>query len=133
MNHMDRDKISTLRAQGMSYSQIASVLKLNENTVRSYCRRHRVAIPTPQVEGQRCPQCGIPVFSKEGKKPRRFCSDQCRQKYWNTHLNQVKRKAYYNITCQHCGRSFLSYGKQNRKYCSRYCFADARMKKGETK
>ena len=46
--------------------------------------------------------------------------------WWNTHPADVNKQAFYSITCQHCGKDFLSYGNKNRKYCSRECYSNAR-------
>ena len=49
-----------------------------------------------------CPQCGKYV-KQHTRHKRRFCSDRCRMKYWNSHPNLIRRMAYYTITCQNCG------------------------------
>ena len=43
-----------------------------------------------------CPQCGKPVTQRSGHK-KKFCSDRCRMEYWNSHQDQVLRKAYYTL------------------------------------
>lgn len=49
-----------------------------------------------------CPQCGKYV-KQHTRHKRRFCSDRCRMKYWNSHPDLIRRMAYYTITCQNCG------------------------------
>ena len=77
-----------------------------------------------------CRSCGKAIENVPKRKPRQFCSDACRMKWWNAHPDEVKRKAYYTFTCPHCGRQFESYGNDHRKYCSRGCSAAGRRKGG---
>ena len=49
-----------------------------------------------------CPQCGKHVKQRTRHK-KRFCSDRCRMKYWNSRPDLIRRMAYYTITCQNCG------------------------------
>ena len=76
-----------------------------------------------------CPQCGKYVKQLTRHK-RRFCSDRCRMKYWNSHPDLIERMAYYTITCQNCGVEFRCYGNAHRKFCSRACY-DAYRKRGQ--
>lgn len=75
-----------------------------------------------------CPQCGKHVKQRTRRK-KRFCSDRCRMKYWNSHSELISRRAYYTITCQNCGTVFRCYGNAHRKFCSRACY-DAYRKRG---
>lgn len=120
--------IQALRAQGHGYKKIAQVTKIPVNTVKSYCRRHSVA----QVQGRRpdgcCQACGKALYNKPRCKPKKFCSDACRMKWWNTHRDQVKRKSFYAFKCPYCGQEFESYGHTHRKYCSVECANAAQRK-----
>lgn len=57
-----------------------------------------------------------------GRKRKRFCCDDCRNKWWNAHLELVKRKAVYTYTCPACGKKFTVYGNSHRKFCSLACY-----------
>lgn len=122
---MTKQEIATLnlmRSHDKSAADIAIALGLSVNTVRSYIRRHP---PKDAVQvGYR--QCGKPILQAKGRKAKYFCSDRCRNAWWNAHPEKVQRKAYYRLTCQFCGKEFVSYGNRKRKYCSRLCYADAR-------
>ncbi len=90
----------------------------------------------PPLPGERqtggvcfCPQCGKHVKQRTRHK-KRFCSDRCRMKYWNSHPEQIRRSAYYTIACRNCGAEFRSYGNAYRKFCSRACY-DAYRKRGQ--
>lgn len=114
--------LNTMRSRGKSPSAIAAVLQISVNTVRSYMHRH----PPEDVLQVECLWCGKPIVQVKGRKAKRFCSDKCRNTWWNAHPEKVQRKAYYHLTCEYCGKEFISYGNRKRKYCSRSCYADAR-------
>ncbi len=78
-----------------------------------------------------CENCGESIQQYAGRKPKRFCCNECRNQWWNQHLDQVKRKTYYEITCQHCGKVITVYGDKRRKYCSHECYIADRFSKGK--
>ena len=114
--------LNIMRSRDKSAADIAIALGLSVNTVRSYIRRH----PPKDTVEVGCRQCGKPVMQHKGRKAKYFCSDRCRNAWWNAHPEKVQRKAYYRLACRYCGKEFVSYGNKNRKYCSRLCYADAR-------
>ena len=114
--------LNIIRSRGKTATDIAITLGLSVNTVRSYIRRH----PPKDTVEVGCRQCGKPVMQHKGRKAKYFCSDRCRNAWWNAHPEKVQRKAYYRLACRFCGKEFVSYGNKNRKYCSRLCYADAR-------
>ena len=124
--------VSDLQQRGLGYKKISALTGIGVNTVKAYCRRHRAIEPKASDTTQSfCRACGKPIEVAMKQKPRQFCSDTCRMKWWNSHPDQVKRKAYYTFTCLQCGCRFESYGNAHRKYCSRQCYADARRKGAE--
>ena len=122
MTKQEIETLNLMRSHDKSATDIAIALGLSVNTVRSYIRRH----PPKDAVQVGCRQCGKPVMQHKGRKAKYFCSDRCRNAWWNAHPEKVQRKAYYRLTCQFCGKEFVSYGNKNRKYCSRLCYADAR-------
>ena len=133
-----RKMIDSFRNQGMGYKRIAAQLSISENTVKSYLRRNtqpEKTVPTPvtvqssqaATDTHNCLQCGKPVQQNPGRKEKKFCSDTCRNSWWNKHLDQVKRKAIYRFTCPVCQKDFTAYGKRNRKYCSHACYIRGRF------
>lgn len=117
MKKQERETINAMRLQGKSATEIAWTLGISVNTARSHIRRH------PELEGGNpCKNCGRPISALPGRKEKLFCSDRCRMTWWNSHREQVQKKAYYKIICASGGKEFESYGNQNRKFCCRNCY-----------
>lgn len=122
MTKQEIETLNIMRNRGKTATEIALTLQISVNTVRSYIRRH----PMENAVQVECRQCGKPIVQVKGRKAKYFCSDKCRNTWWNSHPEKINRKAYYHLTCEYCGKEFESYGNKNRKYCSRLCYADAR-------
>jgi len=78
-----------------------------------------------------CPCCGAEVRQNPGRKVKRFCSDKCRNAWWNSRLEQVDRKAHYKFVCACCKKPFTAYGNAGRKYCSHECYIKDRFGGGQ--
>lgn len=130
MTEREKADIAALRGEGLGYKAIAKQLGLSVNSAKSHCARHPAEKMATAAGGTVCRICGKPVTQTKGKRVKLYCSDACRMKWWNTHTDQVKRKAYYTFICPQCGRQFEGYGNAHRKYCSRQCAADAHRKGG---
>ena len=102
------------------------MLGLPVTTIKSYCSRNGfggIADSTNDSKNNdSCLCCGRPLIHIQGKKKKKFCSDKCRMQWWNSHQDQVKRKAIYEFECKCCKKKFTVYGNANRKYCSRDCY-----------
>ena len=130
MTDVQKEKIRFLRMEGLGYGAVAERLGLSENTVKSYCRRNRLAGMAAKGPPDICRECGVPLASVPGRKGRKFCSEGCRRAWWRSHPDLVRREAYYAMACAHCGRVYESYGNKGRKYCSHGCYIKARFGKG---
>lgn len=121
--------ITDLRNKGFSYTQIAEQAGISRNTIKSYCRRNNVKIEMERNKSDvlSCKQCGKKLEDMSGRKKPKFCSKECRTKWWNTHLEEVNKKAIYYFTCACCGKRFTAYGNKSRKYCSHNCYITARF------
>ena len=120
MRYEDKTAIDNMRLDGMTPPAIAAALGLSVNTVYTHIRRH------PELPNTRtCRYCGKPIAQPRGKRAKKFCSSACRMSWWNSHQEQINKKAYYRLVCQHCGKEFESYGNKNRKYCCRECYIAA--------
>lgn len=133
MTGEQKQRIQDMRLQGTAYSQIADLLGLSVNTVKSFCRRNSInACNASNDTGnednkEKCKQCGNRLTQPTKGKARTFCSDQCRYAWWNSHRHQPDRKASHRLTCTYCGREFISYGNPNRKYCCHACYTSHRF------
>ena len=87
MTDEQRQKITNLRTAGNGYKKISKLLGLSENTVKSFCQRRKLggAVVNLSAEVAVCKCCGKPVPQNLGRKQKKFCSDQCRMKWWNSH------------------------------------------------
>lgn len=132
MTDTQKSQIVKLREMGMGYTAIAKTLGISENTVKSFCRRNKlngVAAASkkskPLFDGLHfCHFCGKEVAQNPGRKKKKFCSDKCRNKWWNSNLDKVNRKAIYSFECLNCKNPFTAYGNSKRKYCCLECYAN---------
>lgn len=129
MTDNQKKSIAEMREEGYGYTKISHALGISVNTVKSFCRRKKmtgiaVAVFTvPIMDGQHfCLCCGKEVAQTPGRKEKKFCSDRCRNKWWNSHLDRVNRKANYEFICPQCKKKFTAYGNVKRKYCSHECY-----------
>ena len=129
MTNEQKMKIAELRKQGFGYKKIAQMIGVSDGTVKTYCHRAGLTAPAEPApsDGSTCQFCGKPIVQIQGRKQKRFCSDSCRNKWWNSHLDIVKRKAVYTFTCPACGKEFTAYGNANRKYCCHECYIEDRF------
>ena len=84
-------QLTIMRRDGAGYGRIAEALHVSINTVKSWCRRHH--LPGEGASGSVCENCGRPITQVAGRKRKRFCSDKCRNAWWNSHLDLVKHRA----------------------------------------
>ena len=134
MTNKQKDAIAEYRKSGYGYKKISQITGICESTVKTFCRRNGLAGGLTETEAvldcaaeKPCQCCGKAVMQQPGRKEKKFCSDSCRNKWWNSHLNLVKRKAMYDFVCPTCGKPFTAYGNRNRKYCSRECYIQDRF------
>ena len=125
--------ITTLREKGATVGTIADMLNINVNTIKTHLRRHPVAVvaPEPVVETRpsvlKCKHCGRDVVQVPSRKEKLYCSDECRNRWWNMHMDQVQRKAYTTFVCISCGKQVTVYGNDKRSYCSHDCYIEHRF------
>ena len=133
MTDQQKRQIIGMRLRGDSHAAIADALGISRNTVKSFCLRNLHPEPlevqaAPALTGT-CAQCGSSFTICPGHRQRRFCSDHCRMVWWNTHRNLLKSNAKVEHTCVCCGKHFMGYERQRRKFCSHACYIAYRYKK----
>lgn len=123
--------IRNLRKRGLGYKKISEEMGISVSTIKSFCKRNEIGecpLPKPMNENERlCLYCRGILIQPIGRKEKKFCSDKCRNKWWNSHLDQVKRKAIYHYECPYCKRKFEVYGNAKRKYCCHACYVADRF------
>lgn len=147
LTETQKQNIIVLRKQGLSFGQIAEKVDISVNTVKSFCRRMNLQCisaskeseskenkenehrNTVEVHDQTCRQCGAPLKKVPKVKPKQFCCDACRTKWWNIQRSSQNRKGMTTTTCACCGMLFASYQSMNRRFCSHACYIRARFEK----
>lgn len=133
MTEIQKQAIKTLRGSGLGYKKIAQMLELPAGTVQSFCRRENIPMVEPIVfDDDHCRECGKPLNQRVKIKRRKFCSDECRIKWWSKHpcAKNANATASNTVICKHCGKPFSAYGKAPRKYCSHACYEADRFRGG---
>jgi DNA-binding CsgD family transcriptional regulator/endogenous inhibitor of DNA gyrase (YacG/DUF329 family) len=124
MTVLQKEQITALRGQGLSYGEIAGKVGISKNTVKTFCRRNALNAVNASNETkhtasiENCLHCGQPLNKTRSTK--KFCSDACRLA-WN------KAHRLPQAVCAHCGKRFDSNGNSGRKYCSTACYAADRF------
>ena len=126
----DKNRITEMRKSGLGYKKIAHALGVSESTVKTFCHRNDMASTLAEpvktvcqdMPLKPCRFCGVMVLQYPGRKEKKYCSDSCRNKWWNVHLSETKRQSMSEYICPSCGKPFSAYDKRNRKYCSHECY-----------
>ncbi len=118
LTNTQKQMVTNLRLQGLTYAEIAAATELSPNTVKSFCRRSHIKLSeTEPADSNICKNCGRPLTQQIGTKKKSFCNTQCRTEWWNKN----RRRHPYRLTCYCCGREFISFGNKKKKFCSREC------------
>jgi hypothetical protein len=124
MNLIEKEKIRYWRGEGLNYAAVADKVGMGEAAVKSYCKREGLdGDPAPDIV---CRQCGEPLA---GAGRRKFCSDACRNQWWNAHAYLREPRPQNRRACAHCGAAFFSEPGKARKYCGHPCYIAARFGK----
>lgn len=100
MNTEEMERIKELRLKGMGYKAIASITGLSRDSVRGFCRRNGLigvsAVVALNLEekikkNELCIYCEKPIKQKLQGSVRKFCSDECRYKWWNENLDKKNK------------------------------------------
>ena len=88
MTDKQKNQIAEYRDHGMSYTEISKKMDLSINSIKTYCKRHGLGgVKAYEIGGPAvivpCAYCGKPVQQNPGRKQKRFCSDKCRNLWWN--------------------------------------------------
>ena len=131
----EKKALATYRQQGLGYKKIAQIMGLSVNTVKTYCKRNALGgvVASQDSRGMEkvCKCCGALLVQTPGRKPKVFCSDACRTKWWNTHPELVNHRDGRQVVCGHCGQVFGVSKNSTRQYCSHNCYIAERFHGGK--
>lgn len=85
-----------------------------------------IAPVTPARDVTLCRQCGEPLHLNSANHMKRFCSENCRQKWRRAHNGEQTSKASASV-CMGCGMTFKNGGNPARRYCSQDCYFEHRF------
>lgn len=126
MTEDQKNLINKLRSEGYGYLKISQEIGVSVNTVKSYCRRNEISSMIKETITS-CEQCGKPIDVSR-RITKRFCSDTCRNKWWNTNS---KPRTRYSAVCPACGVVINMHRRNEKKYCSHACYIKTRYKNGD--
>ena len=128
MTDGQRQKIRTLRYQGVGYGKIAKATGLSRDSVRNYCIREGLnGYASELVTEYRkvlkeemlfvvCLNCGMQLEQNSCGRKRKYCSLSCKREWEKDHWKA------YALNCEYCGKEFKSLGVGWRKFCSQECY-----------
>lgn len=122
MTNEEKSIIIKLRNQGLSYGEISKRTNVSLGTVKSVVSRNKDDLSI-------CLYCGKPLIQEEHKKKRKFCSCECKSKWWNENRVTKSSKSKIEITCPCCNKMFYDYPNRHRVYCSNACYKVVRYGK----
>lgn len=121
MTDLQKKQIVAMRNKKATYASISETLGIPVNTIKTFCRRNGMVTET-FTRRLCCKNCGQELTSTPNAKPRLFCSDRCKQAWWNRHRYERFSVKVVPHTCPICGKMFVDYSGANRKYCSQECY-----------
>ncbi|HEM4248729.1 sigma-70 region 4 domain-containing protein [Streptococcus suis] len=125
MTPEQKESIMTLRADGLGYKAIATRLSISVNSVKSFCKRQKVS--QPEKNNQECELCSHSFGVESKANNKRFCSNECRMKWWNRNKGNIRRVSQVEHSCQYCQKKFKAYLHERRKFCSHQCYIKERF------
>lgn len=142
MTQAQANQITKMRLKGVGYRAIGMAVGLSRDIVRNYCKSHNLggyaSVLTKNIQimmdgGTACHYCGGEMTQPKTGRPKRFCCEKCRREWWKAHPGEIKRssEASYELVCENCGKTFISYGNKNRKFCSHDCYIKYRFWRDE--
>lgn len=127
MNELQKEKIKELRKSGYGYKRVAAELGISINTIKSFCRKEGLngvkgTVQTNDV----CLTCGLALPPSKTKK-RKFCSKECREKWWSKNRKALNKRNSRIEYCLNCGKEMRLYPYETSKYCCHACYTQHRF------
>lgn len=122
MTDLQKEQIIAMRKQNATYTAISNALGIPAGTIKTFCRRNGMTVAVLKMPV--CKNCGAELTNTPGARPRLFCSDHCKQTWWNKHRSERTSTKLVPHICPICGKPFTAYVGANRKYCSQKCYRE---------
>jgi predicted nucleic acid-binding Zn ribbon protein len=106
MDKLAKDAKNALK-KGMSYGQYMAQ------------KKPEIIIPQkPKEQMRECLGCGNPFpLNTRGKGVKKFCSDECREKFYDDRKSQQRWEQKPHADCDFCGKDFIPKTSRNRFCC----------------
>ncbi len=89
MTKQQKATVELLRKEGMTYREIGEKIGVSTAVVKMYFYRQQHQLVKPPL----CDQCHKPINATVFRKNRRFCSPECKAKWWSLHTAAERAKA----------------------------------------
>ena len=89
MPKQQKATVELLRKEGMTYREIGEKIGVSTAVVKMYFYRQQHQLVKPPL----CDQCHKPINATVFRKNRRFCSPECKAKWWSLHTAAERAKA----------------------------------------
>ena len=116
MTQEQKTRIKDLSQKGLNSREIAAQVGLSHMTVARLLKEEEKI-----VSRVNCLCCGKEIINKKGIKPKKFCSDKCRFKWWGKHRDLISHKSQSIKQCPHCGELFET-ERKTQVFCCRNCY-----------
>ena len=130
MTDLQKKQIVAMRKDNATYAAISETIGIPVGTIKAFCHRNSLTTETPKGKPC-CKNCGSELTNTPNAKPRLFCSDHCKQTWWNKHRYERSSTKIAPHTCPTCGMLFTDYTGANRKYCSQECYRERSVRDGQ--
>ncbi len=118
MTSYQKEQLIKLRGQGLGYGEIGEIVGVTTASVKQFFYRQRNGSAR-----LRCDQCNK-VIEQSSRPTQRFCSYECRMKWWKRHPREYSGDEKHCFTCKTCGVVF--YRRKPCVFCSRDCYFESR-------
>lgn len=142
-----REQVRALRMRGDECKTIAERTGIPEGQVIVYCLQLGLPVKGPcrrmrlsqedeawlryrhgEPEGRKCPVCGDVLIQPSRGRKKKFCSIECKNKFWNKQWRENAKIHGREAVCENCGKVFYATneGEEKRRFCSRDCYFEFR-------
>ena len=89
MTKQQKATVELFRKEGMTYREIGEKIGVSTAVVKMYFYRQQHQLVKPPL----CDQCHKPINATVFRKNRRFCSPECKAKWWSLHTAAERARA----------------------------------------